>query len=33
MRASSISVMPDDLEKSLSQQDLADVISYLRGGL
>ena len=33
MRASSISVMPDDLEKSLSRQDLADVISYLRGGL
>jgi putative membrane-bound dehydrogenase-like protein len=32
-RASSISVMPDDLEKSLSRQDLADVISYLRGGL
>jgi len=32
MRASSMSVMPDDLEKSLSQQDLADVISYLRGG-
>ncbi len=33
MRASSISVMPDDLEKSISRQDLADVISYLRGGL
>ncbi len=33
MRASTISVMPDDLEKSLSRQDLADVISYLRGGL
>jgi putative membrane-bound dehydrogenase-like protein len=33
MRASSISVMPDDLEKSLRRQDLADVISYLRGGL
>jgi putative heme-binding domain-containing protein len=33
MRASSISVMPDDLETSLSRQDLADVISYLRGGL
>jgi len=32
MRASSISVMPDDLEKSVSRQDLADVISYLRGG-
>ena len=33
MRASSISVMPDDLEKSLNRQALADVISYLRGGL
>jgi len=33
MRASSISVMPDELEKSLTRQDLADVISYLRGGL
>ena len=33
MRASSISVMPDDLEKSVSRQDLADVISYLLGGL
>ena len=32
MRASNISVMPDDLEKSASRQDLADVISYLRGG-
>jgi putative heme-binding domain-containing protein len=32
IRASSISVMPDDLEKSVSRQDLADVISYLRGG-
>jgi hypothetical protein len=25
--------MPEDLEKSLSKQDLADVIAYLRGGL
>jgi hypothetical protein len=32
MRASSISLMPDDLEKSLSRKDLADVISYLQGG-
>jgi hypothetical protein len=33
MRASSISLMPEDLEKSLSHQDLANVIAYLRGGL
>ena len=33
MRASKISLMPDDLEKSLSRQDLADVISYLLGDL
>jgi putative membrane-bound dehydrogenase-like protein len=32
MRASSISLMPDDLEQSLSRQDIADVISYLQGG-
>jgi putative membrane-bound dehydrogenase-like protein len=30
MRASSISLMPDDLEKSLSRQDVADVIAYLQ---
>jgi putative heme-binding domain-containing protein len=33
IRASSVSLMPEDLEKSLSKQDLADVITYLRGGL
>ena len=32
IRASSVSIMPEDLEKSLSRQDLADVIAYLRGG-
>jgi len=32
MRASSVSLMPEDLEKSLSKQELADVIAYLRGG-
>ena len=32
MRASAISLMPDGLEDSLSKQDLADVIAYLRGG-
>jgi putative membrane-bound dehydrogenase-like protein len=33
IRASKISLMPDDLEKSLSRKDLADVISYLEGDL
>jgi putative heme-binding domain-containing protein len=33
IRASSVSLMPEDLEKSLSKQDLADVIAYLGGGL
>lgn len=33
IRASSVSLMPEDLEKSMSKQDLADVIAYLRGGL
>jgi putative heme-binding domain-containing protein len=33
IRASSVSLMPEDLEKSLSKQELADVIAYLRGGL
>jgi hypothetical protein len=32
MGASSISLMPEDLEKSLSRQDIADVITYLQGG-
>jgi putative membrane-bound dehydrogenase-like protein len=33
IRASSVSLMPEDLEKTLSKQDMADVIAYLRGGL
>jgi putative heme-binding domain-containing protein len=33
IRASSVSLMPDDLEKSLTKQDLADVIAHLRAGL
>ena len=33
IRASSVSLMPEDLEKQMSRQDLADVIAYLRGGL
>ena len=33
IRASSVSLMPDGLEKDLSRQDIADVIAYLRGGL
>ncbi len=33
IRASSISLMPDGMEKSLSKQQVADLIAYLRGGL
>lgn len=33
IRASSVSLMPEELEKSLGKQGLADVITYLRGGL
>lgn len=33
VRASSVSLMPEELEKSLNKQGLADVIAYLRGGL
>jgi putative membrane-bound dehydrogenase-like protein len=33
IRASAISLMPEELEKSLNKQGLADVIAYLRGGL
>jgi putative membrane-bound dehydrogenase-like protein len=33
IRASTISLMPEDLEKAMSKQTLADVIAYLRGGL
>ena len=33
IRASGVSLMPEDLEKQMSRQDLADVIAYLRGGL
>ena len=33
IRASNVSLMPNDLEKSLTHQGLADVISYLRAGL
>jgi len=33
IRASSISLMPEDIEKSMTRQGLADVIAYLRGGL
>jgi putative heme-binding domain-containing protein len=33
MRASSLSLMPDGLEKNLGRQGLADVIAYLQGGL
>ena len=33
LRSSSISLMPEGLEKNLSRRELADVISYLRSGL
>lgn len=33
LRSSSVSLMPEGLEKSLSRRELADVISYLRSGL
>ncbi|MGE0126564.1 MAG: PVC-type heme-binding CxxCH protein [Blastocatellales bacterium] len=33
IRASSLSLMPDGMEKSLSKQQVADLIAYLRGGL
>jgi putative heme-binding domain-containing protein len=33
IRASNISLMPEGLEKSMSRQDIADVIAYLRAGL
>jgi putative membrane-bound dehydrogenase-like protein len=33
VRASTVSLMPEGLEQSLSRQDIADVIAYLRAGL
>ena len=33
IRASSISLMPEGLEDSMTRQDISDVIAYLRGGL
>jgi putative membrane-bound dehydrogenase-like protein len=33
LRTSSVSLMPEGLEESLSRQELADVVSYLRSGL
>jgi putative membrane-bound dehydrogenase-like protein len=33
IRASTISLMPEELEKSLNRQGLADIIAYLQGGL
>jgi len=32
IRASSVSLMPEELEKNFGKQGLADVITYLRGG-
>jgi putative heme-binding domain-containing protein len=33
VRPSKLSLMPEGFEQTLSKQDLADIISYLRGGL
>jgi putative membrane-bound dehydrogenase-like protein len=33
IRASNVSLMPEGLEQSMSRQDIADVIAYLRAGL
>jgi hypothetical protein len=33
IRASGISLMPEDLEKTVNKQGLADVIAFLRAGL
>ena len=33
LRASSVSLMPDGLEETMTRQELADVIAYLRAGL
>jgi hypothetical protein len=30
MRASAVSLMPDNFESSLTRQDLADIIAFLR---
>ena len=33
IRASNVSLMPEGLEQSMSRQEIADVIAYLRAGL
>lgn len=33
IRASSVSLMPEGLEKDLKKKDIADIIAYLRGGM
>ena len=33
LRRSNVSLMPDGLEESMSEQDLADLIAYLQAGL
>jgi putative heme-binding domain-containing protein len=33
IRASAISLMPEELEKSIDKQSMADLIAYLRAGL
>ena len=33
IRASSVSLMPENFEENLKKQDIADILSYLRGGI
>ena len=33
LRASTVSLMPDGLEETMTRQELADIIAYLRAGL
>ena len=33
LRASTVSLMPEGLEETMTRQELADVIAYLRAGL
>lgn len=33
VRSSNISLMPDELEKNVNKQGIADIIAYLRAGL
>ena len=33
IRASTVSLMPEGFEKKLTQQDIADLIAFLQGGM